>query len=250
MSTLIDLLPPVFGDQEQECPAVPDQASIQVEEPALAARPVDWSPKGFAEEQIRGLVRQLFLPGWLHPSRQVVFLPVDGETEITDICMRVGQSLADLGSGITCVVQTKSVMQNTGHVSPTSRSDPASPQKRFGALRDSSQQLSDRLWFMPEDTFLSGSEKGLSPPYLRARLAELRLEFDYTILSGPAAVHGEAALLAGLCDGAVLVLKAHSTRRVAARRVQERLRAAKVRLLGVVLSERRFPVPEAIYRRA
>ncbi|MBZ5570720.1 MAG: hypothetical protein LAO09_02435 [Acidobacteriia bacterium] len=251
MSTLVELSLPVVEDD------VPEPAIVEVEqavgvEPSESspARTLAWSPAAFAEEQIRGLVRQLFLPGGLSPSRQVLFTPVDIETEITEICMRVGQVLAEQGAGITCVVETQPDCSKTGGACVTSGSAFGSCQKRFGALRDSSQQLSDKLWFMPGDVFLSGSDGNSSGVWLRARLAELRLEFDYTVLRGPAAaISSEAAVLGGLCDGAVLVLEANSTRRITAERAKERLHAANVRLLGTVLSERTFPVPEALYRR-
>jgi Mrp family chromosome partitioning ATPase len=56
-------------------------------------------------------------------------------------------------------------------------------------------------------------------------------------------------LLSRWTDGVVLVVEANATRRDAARRVKEILDAAGVSLLGVVLNNRTFPVPEAIYRR-
>ena len=56
-------------------------------------------------------------------------------------------------------------------------------------------------------------------------------------------------MLGNLCDGMVLVLEANSTRRVAAQKVKEKLHAANARLLGVVLSGRTFPIPEAVYRK-
>jgi len=78
----------------------------------------------------------------------------------------------------------------------------------------------------------------------------LRLEFDYTVLHGPAAGAGsEAALLGATCDGLVLVLQANTTRRATAQRAKETLHSANARLLGTVLSERTFPIPSAIYKR-
>jgi len=247
MSTSIDLSPPILDDEPREHPAVQEADAIQFEDQALlSAEAAAWSPEAFAEEQMRGLVRQLFLPGWLSASRQVLFLPVDPATEITNFCLRVGQTLTEVVSGTTCVVQA------TPHTSaPSNGIAVTSCQKRFGALRDSCQELSDKLWFMPSEMFPGRGDPAYPLAGLRARLAELRLEFDYTVLCGPAAAsHGEAALLGGVCDGAVLVLQAHSTRRVTAQRVKQHLLAAKVHLLGVVLNGRTFPVPEAIYRRA
>jgi Mrp family chromosome partitioning ATPase len=45
------------------------------------------------------------------------------------------------------------------------------------------------------------------------------------------------------------VVSAQRTRRAAARTIKQALEAAHARILGTVLSERTFPVPEALYRR-
>jgi Mrp family chromosome partitioning ATPase len=47
----------------------------------------------------------------------------------------------------------------------------------------------------------------------------------------------------------VVVVGAHSTRRETARKAKESLDAAHVHLLGTVLNNRTFPIPEALYRR-
>jgi len=67
MSTFVDLLP-----QELDDVCEPEAIEVEREEyrrPELAG----WDPDAFGEEQIRGLVRQVFLPGWPKPARQVVF---------------------------------------------------------------------------------------------------------------------------------------------------------------------------------
>ncbi len=86
--------------------------------------------------------------------------------------------------------------------------------------------------------------------WVGSRLRELRLEFDYTVLHGPpAGLCSEAALLGHLTDGIVLVLEANSTRRVAAQKVKQTLQATNARLLGTVLNQRTFPIPEGIYKK-
>ena len=77
------------------------------------------------------------------------------------------------------------------------------------------------------------------------------LEFDYTIVHGPpAALCSDAALLGYLSDGVVLVLEAGKTRRATAQRTVQMLQATQcARLLGAVLSNRKFPIPDGIYRR-
>jgi Mrp family chromosome partitioning ATPase len=85
--------------------------------------------------------------------------------------------------------------------------------------------------------------------YWLSCLADLRNEFEYAVIQAPAAgVSSEAAMLGQLADGVILVLEAHTTRKAAARKIKESL-GAQSRILGIVLTERRFPVPERIYRR-
>jgi succinoglycan biosynthesis transport protein ExoP len=55
--------------------------------------------------------------------------------------------------------------------------------------------------------------------------------------------------MGSLCDGMVLVVEANLTRRVAAQKVKEKLHAANARLLGAVLSQRTFPIPQTIYKK-
>jgi Mrp family chromosome partitioning ATPase len=76
------------------------------------------------------------------------------------------------------------------------------------------------------------------------------MEFEYVVIQGPAAgASSEAALLGQLTDGIILVLGARKTRRATAQSIKETLEAAHCRILGTVLMERTFPIPERIYRR-
>jgi Mrp family chromosome partitioning ATPase len=55
--------------------------------------------------------------------------------------------------------------------------------------------------------------------------------------------------LGQVADAAILVIEANSTRRLTARNAKETFDAAGVRLLGTVLHNRSFPIPEKLYRR-
>jgi hypothetical protein len=244
MSTLVELIPRALEEEVTEAVAV----EVSVEEP-LPAKAATWSLASFAEEQIRSLVQQVFLSGRNKRARQVVFSAVDQGTDVASLCLSLGEALVRHESGTTCVVEA--LPYPSAQDAPEDNDIvPSHGQKRFGVLRDASQQLSSRLWFMPRNVLLDGKDGKFSALWLRGRLAELRLEFDYTVLQGPAAgVHSEAALLGSLCDGVVLVLRANATRRVAAQRVKEMLHAVNARVLGIVLSERTFPIPEAVYKR-
>lgn len=243
MSTFVDLLPQTLDD-------VCEPGTIEVEreesrQPGLAG----WDPDAFAEEQIRGLVRQVFIPGWPKPARQVVFSAVDPEADISAICMQVGLALSAQVKGTTCLVEANLTGPGLEQVLAKNGLDLVPNQERT-TLRDSSRRLSNELWLISRSAFLGENENSWSGCWLRDRLAELRQTFDYTVLYGPpAGTCSEASLLASLCDGMVLVLEADSTRRVAAQKVKEKLHSANARLLGAILSERTFPIPEAIYRK-
>ena len=238
MSTLTDFSADVWRG------GVVASEAERLEKKRVAHAKTTWSEHDFAEEQLWNLVRRLFSPGWPVPMRQVLFTGVESETDVLGICMMLARVLAAQATGTVCVVDAAAKLNKKTDISSIgSRND------HFGNLHDLSRQVSDRVWLMPREVFMLGSE-GLPLVGIRARLAEIRLEFDHTIVCGPAASScGEAELLASMCEGVVLVLQANSTRRIAAQKVIERLRAANVPLLGTVLTKRQFPVPDAIYRR-
>jgi Mrp family chromosome partitioning ATPase len=242
MSTFLDLLPQTLDD-------VCEPGTIEVEgEESRQPGVADWATDAFAEEQIRSLVRQVFLPGWPKPAHQVVFSSVDPETDISAICMQVGLALSEQVAGTTCLVEANLNGPGLGQVLEENGLDLVPKQER-SPLRDS-RRLSNELWLVSRSAFFGENGNGWSGPWLRDRLAELRQKYDYSVIYGPpAGTCSEAVLLASLSDGIVLVVQANSTRRVAAQKVKESLHSANARLLGAVLSERRFPIPAAIYRK-
>jgi receptor protein-tyrosine kinase len=85
---------------------------------------------------------------------------------------------------------------------------------------------------------------------MRLRLAELRGYFKYILIDVPALSLGSDAIVLGrAAEGVVLVLKANGSRREAARKAVQDLHAAGVGLLGAVLNQRTFPIPQAIYEK-
>ena len=243
MSTFVDLLPRTLDEVcEPETIEVEPQGSRQ-------HGPATWDSGFFAEEQIRSLARQVFLSGGPRPAHQVVFSPVDPETDISTICMQIGLALSTQVSGTTCLVEANPSSPGLEPILESSGLDLV-PNQQDWALQDSSRRLSSQLWLVPRRVFLAENDKHWSGTWLRDQLADLRRTFDYTVLYGPpVASCSEAALLASLSDGIVLVLQANSTRRATAQRVKEKLHSANARLLGTILSERTFPIPETIYRK-
>jgi hypothetical protein len=204
-----------------------------------------WSFASFAEEQIRSLVREVF---HRDSARQIVFSPVDEDGATAALCMAVANMLSNERQGRICIVEALPI-EAVCEPAPLQQTAFHHIESKFGTLRDAARQLSSQLWFMSRDVLFDG-HRGFSSAWLRARLKEIQLEFDFTVIQGPAVTrHSNASLLGSLCDGVVLIVEAGSTRRVSARRAKEILATANANLLGIVLSERTFPIPETIYKR-
>ena len=217
--------------------AVPADRSIR-----LAER---WNPEDFAQEQIRGLVRQVFLSKVERQVQQVVFSAVDRLTDVRNLCWRVGEELAlETEESIAVVGDYAALLDEDMYANCVTQHVGKNESKQRA------QEVADgrgNLWLVPP---LSGEGKQVSTAVLRSYLGGMRSQFHYSIVVGPPAAESNVATaLAQLADGIVLVLSAQRTRRISARRIKERLEAAQARLLGVVLGDRVFPIPEGIYRR-
>lgn len=204
----------------------------------------------FVDEQVQGLVRQVFIPGYPRPAHQAVFSGASPDVRSEKVCIRVAEALAAEGAFQVCAVEadirTRSMEIEFGGTNTGGRR----PLELAEAVRMSSLQVSSHLWLVPAETFLGTAASARSPAWLRSRLGSLRREFDYAVIHGPSAGSGcEASLLGHLADGLVLVLEAHRTRRITIQNIRESLQSSNVRLLGAVLTERRFPIPEGLYRR-
>jgi hypothetical protein len=242
MSTLVDVLQPLHQ------PDVAETTVVQPDAPPISTSDL-WDPARFAQAQIYSLVRQVFFPGRGKAARHVVFSAVDASTYIAEICMEVARTLSAQVTGSVCVVEANPHKPELEDVF-WRKDEPVGADDAPGSLRSASQNIAPNLWLAPREILLGAKSDRPSADTLARRLSDFRLEFDYTILHGPpAGCYAEAALLGHLSDGVALVLEANSTRRVAAQKTKEILQAAHVRLLGVVLSERTFPIPQSIYRK-
>ncbi len=201
----------------------------------------DFDPENFAQEQIRGLVGRVFFRGGERPMKQVVFSAAEPHTDVGRICDLVGQTLAQETRADIAIVSRE---LRAGGITRGDRNLSRS------AIKAWSTKTGINLWRVPEVGLRERSEESGTGGYWLSCLAELRNEFEYAVIHGPAAgISSEAALLGQLADGIILVLGAQSTRGAAARKIKETLEGGQSRILGAVLSERIFPVPEKIYRR-
>lgn len=185
-----------------------------------------WNPENFAREQIRGLVRRVFLTNTGEPVKQVVFTAAESTTDLGDICDQVGHALA---------LETSAEIAIVSHNSAPAMTQLQSYPRyaRSTGIKSLSTQVARNLWRVPE----SGLQE-LCPEPARNHcwlwaLAELRKDFEYAVIQGVAAdVSSESGFLGQLADGIILVLEAHGTRRATARKIKEMLEGTRSRILG------------------
>jgi protein-tyrosine kinase len=210
---------------------------------------LNWQGGGSPEESLR-LVQSLFLSRSEGSARVVVFAGIDSGNGCSCICAHAAETLANQRLGSVCLVDGNfrspvlpdlfGVGNHYGLTDALSKS---------GSIRDFAKVVhSDNLWLLSCGSLAAESAGLLNSGSMKARVAELRKEFDYVLLdSPPLNTYADGIAMGQLADGLVLVLEANSTRREAATRVTENLRSAQIKILGAVLNKRTFPIPETFY---
>src|SRR5207245_9154523 len=117
--------------------------------PTQATAPA-WDHDRFRDEQVRNLVRQVFLPGWPRPARQVVFCGL-GDGDVTEICLSVAHTLAVQVCGNVCIVDANPHTSLTG-MDESEAERVTSGNRRCGLLRELSQRVSGNMWRVRKQT--------------------------------------------------------------------------------------------------
>jgi Mrp family chromosome partitioning ATPase len=199
-------------------------------------------------EEIARLVQSLFLSADGSAPRQVVFCGVDAENGSSSVCARAGRTLANNSSLSVCLVDANVGSPRLSGILGFDRTTPFS--HRSTPVHEQCVQITSNLWLAGADVLADA--RGLLAPADRVRhvLAQLREVFDYLLIDAPGtSIRGDAAILGQVTGAAVLVIEANRTRRQTARKAKETLDAAGVRVLGTVLRDRSFPIPEELYKR-
>jgi protein-tyrosine kinase len=199
--------------------------------------------------EYRKLVRRLFLEQTEKTTRAVVFAGIDDGSGSSRICASVAEVLAVELRQSVCVVDANPQSTFWSRLAGDSNHRAVTADLlQEGSVRDLVQQLQpEKFWLLACRTL--AADGLLRSDLLRTRFLELRKMFEYVLVDvPPVELDSTSALLAPLTDGLVLVVEANSTRREVARKVKETLESAHVQLLGAVLNNRTFPIPETIYR--
>lgn len=207
--------------------------------------PID---KAVQREETKLIERVFLVPGQQAP-RVVVFCGVETPGGTVGICARAGQNLAEKTGLPVCLVDADlHAPALHDYFDVDNRFGIATAIFQSGAIRNYVQGLdSANLFLISAGQQTTASWK--SDIWISC-LNELRREFHYIlIVAPPVARQTDTVLLAMDTDGVILVLESELTRRETARAVKERLDTARVTILGAVLNNRAFPIPEWIYRK-
>jgi capsular exopolysaccharide synthesis family protein len=208
-------------------------------------------PSGPAEREVIKLVQRVFAFSNSHAPRAVVFSSVQGNGS-SEICCCAGEALAAQGSGSVCLVDANlrapSLHQLLGVGKLPGLADAT---VKPGPIRDFAVRIAGgNLWLVQPGSLAVESQSLFASDRLRSRIGELREEFDYVLIDAPpVSSYSDAVLLGQMADGVILVVEANSTRRETARTAKETFEGANVKVLGAILNNRTFPIPEALYRK-
>jgi Mrp family chromosome partitioning ATPase len=224
--------------------------SISKKSAEVRRPPMSVDPIGRAEEV--ELVQRVFLLPAYEVPRVVVFCGVGQSDGAGGICARAGQNLADQTGSSVCVVEgdfhSPTLHQYLGVENSRGLTDAL---LESGPIRDFVQCLpKSNLSVLPGGSRSGELQAPWKSDHLRSRIAELRREFSYVLVySLPMSQHVGGMLLGQIADGVILILESMVTRRETARTAKENLAAANVKILGAVLNNHTFSIPETLYRR-
>jgi len=186
-----------------------------------------------APPEIVSLARQAFFPSEGERRQRVLFVGADSETNVLAVAEQVARALAEMQKTVSLVER----QMGAGEALPAKKPPMAVRNVEYW----SGFQVAENFWRIPSST-LSG------PASSHAGGAFGTLPFECVVLASSI---GDAItpLFFGICDGAVLTITAHKTRRETALRAKQMIEQFNVKLIGVVLDGRTYPMPESIYRR-
>jgi protein-tyrosine kinase len=199
------------------------------------------------------LVQQIFIRQTENPPHAVVFAAIDEGAGCSQICASVAQELSMHSTGQVCLVEANfrepslpRLLDASNHYGLTNAILNQGPVRSFAKPLHGN----DKLWLISSGALAVDSANLLNSVQFKARLSELRSEFEFVVVDAPPLTRYSDAIATGqLCDGIVLVLEAGMTRREAAQMATDNLRTVKIPILGAVLNNRTFPIPEKLYRR-
>lgn len=223
------------------------ERQTQSTEPLRARADSAWrTPQIQCTQELMGLAQTVFLADSADTPRDVLLCGVDRKNESSRISFELGRLLAAFSGHSVCLVE--------GDVLDARLSQRA---KEFRvAIQNNSRsngctKIEPNLWIADPD-LLDPNRSGVlaDADALKRKLIELKCSFHFVLISAPGVNdRTDAGVLGQIVDATILVIEANSTRKAAALKAKKVLQGMGVRLLGTVLNNRLFPIPEGLYGR-
>jgi hypothetical protein len=202
------------------------------------------------KREIVRLINAVFLPTDITRPRMVAIAGIDQYPSSAWIAACAGELLAAQFGERVCVVDTN-VSDGKLHRLFGVSNDTGFSDAILGRapMRRACRRMSGKLWILSAGSPLA-EEGELARASTKAHLDELRRDFFYSLIVTPPIARSPDALgLARMVDSILLVVEADATRRAPALAVKEALAAANVPVVGAILNNRTFPVPDWLYQR-
>ncbi len=233
---------------------MPETISFAAEDsaPVVDVKPSQPEMEIDQKDELSKLVQSVFLTPGGDAPRAVVVASTEAGNGSSWVCARIAEILASHIADPVCVVDANLRSPRLHEEFRVENHHGLSNALRASAsVRGFVRQVGrPNLWLLScgsdpaEWSSLVGSER------MSTRITELRREFRYVLIDGPALSGANDSITLGRSsEGVILVLKANTSRREVARKAVQELQAAKVRVLGAILNQRTFPIPDALYKK-
>lgn len=228
-------------------PPVPaTERRTRAPEPALQ-RPSTDVVDPVLRQHLSALVERVFAPVSGNPARSVAFSGLD--TRSGTITAVTADMLAKQTGASVCVVDANfmapSLHEHFGVENGIGLVDAVDGNI---SLVDAAREVGPNLWLLPSG--MARRRPSFASDTVRVKVAQFIARFDYVLADiEPVSGISDATGLAPLVNGVILVIAADATRRESAKRAAQVLQGIGAPVLGAVLTNRRFPIPDALYRR-
>lgn len=198
--------------------------------------------------ELTRLAGSIFHAGTASP-RMVVVAAVDQTDACGWITACLGELLAGRSERSVCIVDAdvrQGAMHNLLQIAP----DPgwSDALREALPLRSCYRRLQDKLWVLTAGS--EGLDQRIVMENLRSLLQSLHQDFTHSLVGcPPVGVFPHLPELTPFVDGVVLIVEAGATRREKVTAAKDALDRARIPVLGAILNNRSFPVPQWLYER-
>lgn len=224
----------------------PFESTVIKDMSSASAKPADRVQPTAISQEFVTLAQTIFLSGNANVPHEVILCGVDRDSGSSEICINLGRALAEYSARPVCLIDANLRSARLERLLNADRLIPLPDPDE-----DLCRAVEPNLWLA--ELVRPGSQKVVALPstqQVKERIKALRTRFDFILMDTPGANSGgDASVLGQLSDGAILVIEANSTRKAAALKAKQSLEGTNVRILGSVLNNRTFPIPERLYRK-